>query len=239
MSTWIPESGLKDDFVLRVDSSVFEERDELGGNLCLILAGTDLTDPTFQPTLIYNCGPGWETADGGTAVHQRNKTFNAQTKMGKLMTAMGTVLGVERLEALGEATDAKTYVNLVMHIVAEQHAYSFMRDGESFAGTTRDQLPTEIWQDEGAYLAATGAPAKLSTGSTKADAVRRRVAEKKGSVGAAVPIMARLDSFAKTSDSFETFIEKALELDEVANDDELVEMVSEESASGFYATHSK
>jgi hypothetical protein len=211
----------------------------MGGNLHLILSGTDLNDPGGQLIdLRLNCGPGWETTDGGTAVHTRFHSFVNTTKVGKFIARMIDILGMPQVESLGEATNAKTYANLVFHIVVEEREYpGFMRDGiQVAAGTTRDQLPTEIWLDEAAYLASIGSPGKVATGSRKADEVRRRIASK-GNHPASTPVMARLDSFAKTSDSFEAFVEKALELDEVANDDDLVEMVSNEAESGFYATH--
>ena len=229
MSLWETDSGFKEDFTMRVDTAEFKTREDMGDQMVLELVGTDYDDQDLV-TCVYSVGKGWETADGSSILNFKPQRvrFNSQTKAGRLVDRIVELLGPDQAVSLGDPKEAKTWVNLVMHIVVEEREYSF----QGTTGITRDNLPTEIWLSEKDYLASRGAGASV-TGSKKADEVRQKLAKTK----TPTPLLAKLDGYAKTAQSHDEFMEKALTHDEVAEDDELVTQVTDDSPSGFYATH--
>ena len=228
MGLWELDSGFKDDFTGRVDTAEFKINERMGDSMTLELVLTDYEDQELV-TLVYTCGPGWETADGGNVVHFKGKErFTKTTKLGLLMARIIELVGVDGAEAMGDPKEAKTWVNIVMHIVSEDREYTF----QGTSGTTRDSLPTEFWDNEKAYLASQGASVSV-TGSKKAEEVRKKLAASK----TPTPLLAKLDGYAKTATSHDEFMEKALAHDEVAEDDDLVTQVTDPSPTGFYATH--
>jgi len=252
---WETDSGLKDDFVLRVDSTYFEENEKMGNQLCLHLSGTDLDD--LEGDVIdnqYACGPGWESPDGGSAVHFKGKEkFNRNTKIGLLIDRMAEVLSPEQLAKMGEPTQADTWNNLVIHFVAEFKEYQAFKDrdgNEHAAGKTRNVLPTEVWGSEESYSKSaktvdskpavadnkSAAPSKAEQ-AKQALAARKAAAEKKEAPSDNL-LERRLIGLAQSHDQA-TFAEKALDIEEVAANDDLIQAVMDESETGFWATHQK
>jgi hypothetical protein len=226
---WKTDSGLKEDFIFRVDSADFHVQEDMGGNLVLELGGTDLDDPEgYQPTIRYTCGPGWESADGGSATHFKGRErFNRSTKVGRLIDRVVEVLGPDAANALGEPTEAKTWCDIVMHIVAEPREYTFQ--GET--GTTTDQLPTEVWRSMYEYEKSLtgGKQAPIVPVSEKVQSAKSKLAAKSAPE--------HLIALAKSHATIGEFQSAALEDDDVVADDELVERIMDESDSGFYSKY--
>ena len=243
---WETDSGLKDDFVMRVDSVYFEEQEKQGNQLCLVLVGSDFDDPEGDViTQMYTCGPGWESADGSEASHFKDKLkFNRNTKMGRFVDRVAEVIPAEALKTVGEPTVAATYMNWCIHFVAEYKDYSAFKDrdgNEQPAGKSRISLPTEIWPSEDDYAKTLDKPAaKAETKKqSAAEIAKAKLAQKKSATETKPDdLQARLIRMAQTY-PHESFAEKALDIDEVAADDDWVTKVMDDSAEGFWAVNQK
>lgn len=163
----------------------------------------------------YGCGPGWASFDGGKTVKHEsaNAKFNKNTAYGKLINAVLELVGVEAMEGRGNATEAKSWVGLGFRFGPVTDSF---KDKDGNVQEYAVILPLEI-AEEG--------------GSGKAEAAPAAKASSNGAVPKA--LMAKVKSLAKKADTHEEFVDAALEVDGVADNDELLAQVVDEA--GIYA----
>ena len=221
-STWETETGLPDDFEFTVTDAAFLKSAEFKNGEILFLNLTGDTDELGEHEIRVACGPGWESLDGGkTARHESGnpkKGFNANTHMGLWIDRcvkeldLGSTLGPR-----GEATDAKVWVGLKFHMKQKQFGFKNNQTGED---VSYSRLLPEAFLGDGS-----------GAGASKPAAKAEKAATNGSSNGAAGKVlMAKLTALAKKHDTHEEFVDAAMQLDGVTDDDEILNRVIDESA---------
>ncbi len=229
----LPESfilgtGLKDDFTFIVDHSYFgtDAAYQDGQQLLLIWEGRDAEDDSPH-TEKFSVGKGWATEDlGRTMVNPKSMKINNNSIYGRILkwaVENEKPLVALMIERGGDARSSAIWNGLKFQMKVESMNY-----GKEI-GVRERLMPAEFLGVEGEAPKA-AAPSVASSQPTSSPVTTST----NGAVSMAEKILARL---ASTSDSFETFVEGALELPEVMSDNALRARISDESESGFFATH--
>ena len=226
-STWETETGLPDDFSFEITDASFTRSAEVKGGEQIYLNLVGDTDTIGQYELHLPVGPGWDTLDGGkTARHESGnakKGINNNTDYGKFIDAcikeldLGSVLAPR-----GEATEAKVWVGLKFHM--KQKEFSFPDKQNPGQNVEYYRLLPQ------AFLGEVG-------GEEKAPAKESKPAGS-GSNGAtngaaAKVLLAKVKAEAKKHDTHEAFVDAAMNIDGVADDEDLLTQVID--PDGLYA----
>jgi hypothetical protein len=234
---WELGSGLKENYEFVIDHSYFgtDAQYQDGKQLLLIWEGHDAADnsPAREQ---YSIGKGWSTPDFGRTITGM-KNINKNSMYGKIVE-----WSIEEHKAGRPALLATLLQrgNPMKSDIWEGMKF-YMREREIKFGKNLDPvnrvMPVEyLGIDEEStpgQSAVTPAPA--------APAPAAPTPSKPASNGASVPggtattkILTRL---AQKSLDFESFVSEALDIPEVVDNVELRNLVSDDSDSGFYATH--
>ena len=122
--SWETDLGLLDDYDLTITHAYFatDARYNNGESLLLHLEGT--TDDADMPEsqVLFACGSGWASNDGGkTATHEKGKgRFNRSSWYGRLIERMKELGGIDALAQRGDATQAQVWEGITLHLVREE-----------------------------------------------------------------------------------------------------------------------
>ena len=226
------ESGLRDDYNGTILKSYFgtDARYQNGQVVLLkwdIAGQTD--DGPFEDTVLISIGANWSTLDGGaTIVHDSGKDryFTGGSHYGKVIARVtgkpedGGLDQGELLASRGNPFQAKVWEGLKFHFTRE----SFNYGGE--IGTKEKLMPTAFLGAEGgdapAATTAPAAPAAVSTGNPTNGATPEPV------------LRAKLTAAAKSSADFAGFLDAAMAVEGVLDNDALMAEVVDEAQ--FYAS---
>lgn len=218
--SWTTEdSSFSDDWDFWADKATYGYRDEyLSGEVpLLILEGADPDGEVREN--IWAIGKGWEVEDGGAKVtHSKGKTrFHKMSNVGMMIDALVGTLGIgDKLRARGEATEAKTWVGIGMHLNRKKIVREGLVDDAGNTKTSDVLLPTTfLGFRDGGGGGATG---------------------KAGGANAA-PLERKLQALCKLTQ--EKFTEKAIEMPEVVEDSDLLVSVMDDTEEGYWAKHQK
>jgi hypothetical protein len=222
-SSWQTTTGLLDDFEYSITDAWFARSAEIknGEQLVLFLKGDTDNDaePEFEAHI--TCGPGWDTHDGGkSASHESRKErgFNKQTNYGQFIDRIVELGLADVLQARGKATEAKVWVGLKFHM--KQKEFKTQIKGEDI---TYYRLLPEAFLGEVAEGAKSGeVAAPVATGAATNGAASN-------GAGAKV-LLAKLKAEAKKHDTHEAFVDAAMEIPGVTDDDDLLNQVIDEAA---------
>ncbi|MGI0133461.1 MAG: hypothetical protein ACREBW_00685 [Candidatus Micrarchaeaceae archaeon] len=254
MSDWETESGFRENYDLIVYHSYFatDAAYQDGQVILLHWEGVDAGDNEAVSER-FAVGSGWNSNDGGISVfHEsgnKNRRFNANSIYGRIINWAKT--NPELMTLLAERGNERTagvWQDLKFHIAPIELDF-----GKRMEARIRN-MPTQYLgqvDDDGNVIGGSSEPATVAeppalSRQEKAAKLRAEVAARQsaktertaeGATGAA-PIIATLTNLAKQSDSHETFLIAALELEEVISDDELMSQVADDTPTGFYITHS-
>ncbi len=235
---WGTETGLVDNFVLRVEESWFATDARYNGGETLLLNWKGKTsepigsDGETEFTASFPVGSGWVSNDGGeTAVSEKGRgKFNQSSIYGKIIESVKAGkaeggLGIMSLIAgRGRPTEAKVWNGLTFRMKQVEFNYG----GE--IGKKSRLMPVE-------FLGEGVDPADFAAGGTS-DA--QAASANTSTASAAAPagggdLEATLTALAKASDTHQAFVDKALEIPAVSEDATLLERVVDE-AGGIYST---
>lgn len=229
---WGTETGLVDDFVLRVDKSWFatDARYNNGETLLLNWQGAvDQpigSDGDMEFTASFPVGGGWVSNDGGdTAESEKGRAkFNSSSIYGRIVDSAIAEkkdggLGIGSLvKGRGRPTQAKIWEGLTFRMKQVEFNYG----GE--IGKKSRLMPVEfLGENVDPADFATGGDVRAATGTASTST------ETTASAGT---LEARLKAMAKTTDTHAAFVDKALEIPEVSEDAALLERVVDEA--GLY-----
>lgn len=218
LNAWATDDGFVESYEGTIEEARFdydpEYRDGETPQLYLELDNVtteedvDLDDTA---TLRFGVGNGWEVVDNGSAVERddgKNKGFHPKTRVGILIDRLIEIGAVEAIAARGLPTEAKVWEGLRFRF--ERHTEDYGQiDGENVK--VDFMLPAELIGEE----------SKASSNGN-------------GSGNKAV--RAKLVKLAKNAASHDDFLDAALDIDGVTDDDELFAAVSDDSEAGFYAS---
>lgn len=248
--TYELSAGLHDDTNVKVEFATFRTDPQYnnGKTLLLVLAMTpdDGTD-TFEHML--SIGGDWQTPDGGFTVQHPSsaqRKFNKTSNYGKWLTACEALPALwDVITDRGPATDARVWEGLRFHVSVHEEERTF--NGET---TTRPvMLPDVFLGVEGASVVGqrpqpqqlTQQPATATPAMTPQEriaAARAAAASKpaqQSNLGLADEQHAQLVTLAQSSSDHQDFLIKALDLDWVIADDELMTTLGDPDS--FYASH--
>lgn len=214
---WETETGLINDVDAWIKNARFGKLDEYaqtvaasgseGGQMFII----DLVNEASEiiGSQGYSIGTGWEVSDDGMSIaHPKRKNVVGSSLYGQLQNRVVRDLKVD-MEARGLPTEAKSWDGLGFHWKQQEHDTVGGKPATSV-------MPVEYLGEKkaGAAAVAKVAPAPTAESTTEK----------------------ALGVFARTLD-VKAFQEKALTMESVAADDELMAKVLDEGSDGFWATH--
>lgn len=236
-SAWDTETGLTENFVLTVEESWFatDARYNNGETLLLNWKGTAVDADTGEQVLFGKdedetefeyripCGKGWVSNDGGkTADHEsgRAKGFNKSSIYGRIIDRalakdglnIGHILQ-SRGGNLGPR-DASVWTGLKFVMKYEEISF-----GAGLEARSRLMPVSFVGEADGAAGGSSTTPAATT--------------EQGGTTPANTVLVTRLRALAKSASNHSEFVDKALEIDGVADDSALLESVVDETK--FYS----
>lgn len=226
-SSWQTTTGLLDDFEYSITDAWFARSAEIknGEQLVLFLKGDTDNDaePEFEAHI--TCGPGWDTFDGGkSATHESRKDrgFNKQTNYGQFIDRVIELGLGEVLMGRGKATEAKVWVGLKFHMKQKEFKTQIKGEDVTYYRLLPEAYLGEVAEGKGKDVPKVG---------------KSESAESNGSNGAGNKVLlAKLKAEAKKHDTHESFVDAAMEVAGVTDDDDLLGQVVDDGPAGIYAT---
>lgn len=233
-------SGLPNLFELTVEESFFTKDPGYMSGESLLIGWKGPTEAredgiaadTDQSPIYFSCGKGWESHDGGeTAEHPKEDFFHDSSVYGKviaaageeLLDASGEVIKLDVAELVAangdEPREAKMWVGGKFLMERRQFDYGKL-------GVKEHLIPVEFLGMVGGSKSAAPSDAKAKAAAAKAKAA----AKKKGG-----GLREQVEQIAKESEEYSVFYERALEVDGITDDDDLLTEVVDESDEGLYA----
>jgi hypothetical protein len=250
---WELGSGNKSDYDFHITNAFFApDANYQGGESTLLhLEGYD--EENEECSEMYNVGKDWISPDGGdTVTSTKNaKKINRTSMYGHFITkAFETNDQLPYLlEKKGDANEAKVWIGLVFHM--EEVEISF---GRGINPVFRN-MPTRYIGDESGLGQGT-LPASNETAAespkppanpSPAPSAAERIAAAKAGAQPSTPLIEapstngvvsintqQLSDIAKASDTFEAFVNSAVEIPGVSEDDELLNLVLDPTEKGLY-----
>lgn len=186
----------------------------------------------------FTIGKGWEVADGGSRIVRSDgntrKKVNENTDYGRIINrVMGDQGGgkegqkyaeefkgvLDVLAERGEPQNAKVWEGLSFKIA--EHEFSFTNDEDEEITYTRN-LPVAFLGVSGEGESGGSGGQSESNGSSNGKAAKAKA-------------KAALKKLAKEHEDHGDFLDAALEIDGVADDDELMELAADDSDEGLFA----
>lgn len=211
---WVTETGLINDVDVWFQNCKFGFKEDYGA-----VAGVDtpmfITEMANEEGEIlssqgYSVGSGWIVAEDGLSIsHPTRKNVVGSSVYGQLINRVIKDLKVN-MAKYGRPTDAKSWDGLGFHVVQEEH--------KTLSGDTKTApMPTEFL-GEREYKPAPGGAGKAAPATEMA------------------PIEQKLATMASAME-VQPFQKAALKLKEVTENDDLMAVVLDDSAEGFWAKH--
>jgi len=166
LTGWETEEGLQDDFDLTITRSIFVTDARYNNGETLLLHWEGTTEDGEAAPVLWACGTGWGTDDGGkTAVHAKGgskKGFNKQSWYGRLIDrCLELDMGPE-LQKRGRPQVAAVWEGLTFHLKREEVDFGTGIDA-------RTHLMPTAWRVAGTGITAPAAPiAAPATAATAA-----------------------------------------------------------------------
>lgn len=223
-------SGLPDTITMTVTESYFarDPNYNQGQTLCLIMKGEveealangeAIEVDLEENPILFPCGQGWDSFDNGeTAEHERGrKGFTDRSGVGMLVDRACETLGIEdELAARGDSMlESKIWKGLKFVFEREEINYGINKQTGQEMKASR-MLPTKFLGGDGAKAAPKAEAANETTGSVDLSAIDAKV-------------LAKLKVAAKQADNEGAFADAAIEVDGVAEDDNLMAAVADGS----------
>ncbi|MCL6558025.1 MAG: hypothetical protein K6U74_04335 [Firmicutes bacterium] len=235
---WETESGLPDDFNLTITEAWFakDARYKDGEVLLLHWQGTvekDGEEEELENPIIFPCGSGWDSYDGGkTAEHEKGrKRFIGSSVYGRLIDRCVKDLGMmDLMLKRGDPKAAKVWVGLKFHLKREKIEFGSKLEPierlmpDKFLGEVRSG---KLTPPKGTKTKAEPKPEPEPEPEEKTEA-KAESSDKKKKL-----LLAKLQAIAKKAETFEEFYEKAVEIEGVTDDEEILAQVIDEEA-GIY-----
>lgn len=236
------ETGLADDFDATIANAYFatDSRYNKGQTLLLTLEAVSPDTEVGQQRIVYSCGNGWTTVDGGKTAKHETKGYNAgfhqSTAVRKFINRV-LDFGPE-VEAALRARDndlgqlrADVWVGMILHFANERIEYGATSGLEArnrlmpnkFLGMAKGAVPAQEPVKEAAKPAAEPvAEVAIASGT-----------------GTTAKVKVQLIKIAKTAASYQDFIDAATEIPGVVDDEALMSELVDESETGFYGRYAK
>jgi len=194
--------------------------------------GEELPNP-----LKFSCGDGWITKDDGATAWHKDKpvekmVFNKNSMYGSICLKCLKEFNMEailakRFDRYGAGfREAKGWIGLKFHFEPVERKYK----GLDEKANRPKIMPTEFLGEEETGKKKVAAPKSETKTESAAEKAKRLLAEKKSKKN----IEEVLTNLAKKSTDFEEFVAKALELDEVTNDESWLAKITD--PEDFYAS---
>lgn len=218
---WGTDSGLFTDYEGTVIDAWFNVDTNIQNSptFLFLKMGTD-NESHAEWTERYNCGPDWQSVDGGeTVVHPTKMKFNRQSQAGILVDKAVELVG-DDIRSWGSPLTAKTWLGSRWYMEAVTRQ-----------GTRRDTQ--EKWTSTRNY------PARFlgkgeAAGEESVGTVGRgvpEVGEHEGAVNVDAPILQMMKKLANDGLTHEQWMDKVLELPGALDNDELIRSLPK---PGFY-----
>ena len=218
--SWNTDTGLPDDFDFTITSAIFGFRKEYqDGEVPLLIWEGESPDEDVE-SIIFPCGKGWDIVKKGTQVEHAKRTRFIKTSMiGKLITRVVDELSVD-MRSRGPATSADVWKGLSFHMKREEIKYEGLL--EDRGGKTVHLMPVAVLGKAAKSKPKEAGSAKSDDSSPAPSASVNLVLEKK-----LILLANKLDK--------DTFQSKAMEMEDVVADDDLLAAVLDDSENGFWA----
>jgi hypothetical protein len=235
MSSWETEQGgVLEEFTGTIVDAKFSYADSyMNGQQLLMMLEMEVEgeqDPERRERmLMYSVGSGWDAAEGGAAAINERGTakFRRSSMYGRLIEfARNTPELLEELERRGDPTKAKVWEGLRFHMAPQKIEF-----GPGIAAQEK-LLPVE-------YLGVAGNKTERANKEAEKQeaAVTSTSAESSTTNGSSAPnrkaLEVKLKMLAKKSATHEEFVDAAVEMDGVTDDEELLGRVVD--ADGIFA----
>lgn len=232
MDSFKTGTGLADELTLEVQEAIFVYNAKIGDGQVPLLKLAGVMDGEKQFTEEWSCGKDWVIEDGGARIVHKSgepgKRVNKNSGYGRFLDGLVEAEGaLAILEARdGDALVAATYEGLTLHLSRQERPFTD-QNGEKRDGAKL--IPDAV--------SVTGGAAPASTASTPAAAAPAAAAPAPA-VEVAIPAAekAKLTALATAADSFESFIGQAYVDVPALNGADYEAHVSDDGATGFFAT---
>lgn len=145
---WGTSTGLPDDYDAVVQEAFFMYNSKFNVLQLHLIVQDDTAPEPYD--LVWNCGPDWQTFDGGkTASHPKATKFNTNTQMGKLVNRLMEILGDEVKTVLVSPRNAEGWIGTKWHWGVVQTAWKNDKGEEGISART---FPTEYLGKEAVVL---------------------------------------------------------------------------------------
>jgi hypothetical protein len=219
---WSTDSGLLSDYEGTVVDAWFGVNPQYNADVTMLFLKmqTDV-DSSPEVTEQYNCGPDWQTIDGGkTVIHPTKMKFNRQSQAGILVDKVTELAGKEMRERGMPPTTALSWVGSRWFMEAVTREGTRRDTGEKWQ-STRNYPAKFLGFSDGSDIQA------LHDGSGMAVGTPRSPLD---SLDPAA--VAKVTTLAKTLTHAE-WVDKVMEIEGVLANDELVVLLPD--ADGLYA----
>ena len=265
---WELGSGLRSNYDLTINNAFFapDAQYQDGATILLHIEGTD--EDGEEASEMYNVGKDWTSPDGGSTIisTKGSKTINRSSMYGRFIQAVfecDSKLPV-LLEQRGDATDAKVWLGLTFHMDEQEITF-----GRGLNPTYRNMPTRFLGGiGQGSFNQPAAAretsnesqpesserPATSQPGTSGVSAADRIKAARTAAQSAPLPVVeppstseanghvdsaTALRSLAESSPDLASFIDSAVELPGVAEDEELLNLVLDPTENGFYSLYHK
>lgn len=224
---WELEEGMFDDFTGVIGEAYFATDAQYGDNLCLQLF-FEVVGMDKPNRVLLGCGPDWQGVDNGeSAKHPSKGKFNAQSKVGLFISNLLKLPGARDVMAKrGRQTQAACYRGLKLHMKKIDKDYG----GE--IGVKQALVPVEFLGVDAEYSSngsgATAAPA------APAPAVSAPAAQATSVI--TEELRGTLLDLASNSESYESFVDKALAMEGVQGNPKVEALVMDVRAGSIWKT---
>jgi hypothetical protein len=234
-------SGFADDFDFYIESAEFSTRDNyMNGQVPLLIWHGHSPDAEDVTEVSFPVSQGWEIRERGARVeHDRRKTFVRNSIMGHLIRRVVDDLNVEKqypdFVEKGDPKRANIWVGFGFHLKREKIRYPNLRRDDATEGMETERLmPTSIIQYPTVAKAAKSA--NTQTQQTQQTQQDRQQEEQSAPAGSSV-LRAKLIILARQSATREAFQLAALDMPNLAEDQDLMNEVLNDGPQGFYARY--
>lgn len=209
--------GLLDDVDVWIDEFRFEFNPDYNNGETLVavaVISSDDDEVDSGTELMFSCGNGWTTNDGGKTAERedgKDKTFNKQSAMG--MFATGAISVAEEVMRGRYEADGTTPMMAAMYEGLGFHLEIVEVDYGGEIGKRGKLVPSAFLGEKGKASGATkkaSGGAKKAAGATKAKAKGKPAAEAEAAGGLTDEVKGLLDAIADDCETHDEFMERAM-----------------------------
>jgi len=224
-------AGLRDDTIATIQFATF--RTDAGYNngntLLLVLTLTDENNEVFDQML--SIGADWISSDGGQTVqHAGGKTkFNRGSNYGKWLAACAELPELQaHLENTGPASDSHIWDGVKIHLAAHEETYTIQGETKTASRLLPDQF-LGVEKTTGTSPSLTPPTVQPTIPAVQLTPQQILANAKSSSSPSAGAFHSQLTELAKSSDTHQDFLQRALAVDGVLADDDLVARLMDEN----------